>query len=166
LKKIGKIVSTHGLKGEVVLAHNVIASTNFKQWDCLMIELAPKSFIPFFIENIEATQEGECLCKLEEINSKEEAKSVLHKAVYNSINYDVKLMAQNEWADLIGYEMYADNKRVGVIEDILQVSMNMMFQVNSDHKEILIPAPEEFIESIDTKAKIIYMKLPDGLLDL
>ena len=79
---IGKVTGIHGLKGEVTFSHQLKRNTRFSQWDCLMVELNPGSFIPFFIESIKSIANDECICKLEEINNRDEAKLILNKFVY------------------------------------------------------------------------------------
>jgi ribosomal 30S subunit maturation factor RimM len=39
LTKIGKIQSTHGLKGELVVSHLLKDAAEMKDWEALMLEL-------------------------------------------------------------------------------------------------------------------------------
>lgn len=164
--KVGIIRSAHGLKGDVMITHQLDNSNDLTQWEALMIELNPGSFIPFFIEEIEMLNDEDILCKLEEINSREEAVTLNGKAVYTTIHHQVKAKKEDEWEALIGYEVMHNDIIIGKISALLNVSMNMLLQVERENKEILIPATEEFIMDIDPKKKVIRMQLPDGLLDL
>ena len=51
---------------------------------------------------------------------------------------------------------------IGEIEYVEDSTSNTIFCVDDK----LIPATEDFIEGIDPKERVIYMKLPEGLLDL
>lgn len=166
MQRIGKIVAAHGIKGDVIIAHEVVPPLQTATWDCLMIELNPNSYIPFFIESIEETTEGELICKLEEINAREETRSVLNKAVFTSINYTVKTESENGFGQYIGFTIYNGNTKAGVIDDILEGGAQLLFQVNYQEHNVLIPAVEVFITKIDVSKKIIHMNLPEGLLEL
>ncbi len=163
---IGKITGIHGLKGEITFSHQLKKNTKFTQWDCLMIELNPGSFIPFFIESIKSIATDECICKLEEINNRDEAKIILNKFVYASINYTVEANATNNLQQYLGYMVYDGDEKIGEIIEAIENKMNNMFLVNYNGKEVMVPSQHDFIASTDSKKKIIYMNLPEGLLDL
>lgn len=165
-EKIGVIRSAHGLKGDLMISHHLEEANDFNTWDALMIELNPGSYIPFFIEEIERLNDQDLLCKVEEINSREEAIGLNGKNVYTSPHYHVKLKKENSWEALIGYQVIHEGKNIGTIHSIVNLSMNMLFQIDLNGKEILVPATEEFILEMDPKKKIITMQLPDGLMEL
>lgn len=166
MQLIGKIIGSHGLKGEITLSHQLKKNTSFKDWDCLMIEIHPKSYIPFFIEEIRQISDDECLCKLEEINDRESTKQIVQCNAYTSINYTIQNRNIDNLKDWIGYQIIDNNKPLGVIEDVIDSKWNQMFILNIHNKEILIPSTPAFIESIDKSKKVINMNLPEGLLDL
>ncbi len=156
----------HGLKGEVTFSHQLKRTTRFSQWDCLMVELNPGSYIPFFIESIKSIANDECLCKLEEINNRDEAKTVLNKLIYSSINYTVESINTINLQQYVGYMVHDGDVVVGEIAEAIESKMNNMFLVNYNGKEVLLPSQHDLIESIDRKNKIIHMNIPEGLLDL
>ena len=45
-------------------------------------------------------------------------------------------------------------------------TMNTLFVVDRDASELLIPANDDFVISVDEENKIIKMDVPDGLLNL
>ncbi len=156
----------HGLKGEVTFSHQLKRTTRFSQWDCLMVELNPGSYIPFFIESIKSIANDECLCKLEEINNRDEAKTVLNKLIYSSINYTVESINTINLQQYVGYMVHDGDVVVGEIAEAIESKMNNMFLVHYNGKEVLLPSQHDLIESIDRKNKIIHMNIPEGLLDL
>ncbi|MBL7773965.1 MAG: 16S rRNA processing protein RimM [Chitinophagaceae bacterium] len=166
MQRIGKIVAAHGIKGDVLISHDVLPPLKLDQWDCMLIELNPGSFIPFFIESISETTETELLCKFEEIEHREATKTILNKTVYTSINYTIKTSHDEGFAQYLGYTIHQNNQNLGPINDILEGGAQLLFQLNHNNHEVLIPAIPEFILSTDPIKKIIYMQLPDGLLDL
>ena len=48
--KIGKFVGTFGLKGELVLKHNLGKKTSLKGLRAVFVEERKESFIPWFVE--------------------------------------------------------------------------------------------------------------------
>ena len=68
----------------------------------------------------------------------------------------------------IGFSVVDSEKgALGSIIAIDDATVNVLFVVAApDGKELLIPAQEAFVESIDEEARTIHMHLPDGLLDL
>jgi 16S rRNA processing protein RimM len=163
---IGKITGIHGLKGEVTFSHHLKKNTRFNTWDCLMIELNPGSYIPFFIETIRNIATDECICKLQEINTRDEAKLILNKLIYASKNYQIESIKTNNLQQYIGYKVWNGEDEIGEIIEAIENNINNMFLVHYKGKEVLLPSQHDLIESIDVKSKIIFMKLPEGLLEL
>ena len=55
---------------------------------------------------------------------------------------------------------------LGSIEDVLQFPQQRIFQVKKGFKEILIPAVADFIIKIDHTNRAVFVKTPEGLVDL
>lgn len=166
MQRIGKITGIHGLGGEIVLHHQLKRNTRFDQWDCLMVELNPGSYIPFFIQDIRSTMPDECICKLEEINNREEAKLVLNKPVYSSINYSVDTVVNHTLQQYKGFVVYDGDLEVGPVLDTIVSTLNPMFVVLYQGREVLLPSSHELIRQVQQAERKIIMDLPEGLLDL
>ncbi|MBK7763534.1 MAG: 16S rRNA processing protein RimM [Bacteroidetes bacterium] len=166
MQQIGKITGAHGVHGEISFIHQLQTKTRFNQWDCLMVELNPGSFIPFFIESIKSIADDECICKLEEIHSREEAKVLGGKNIYASPNYNIQLKVENNLSKYKGYIIYSNEQKIGEVIDTVEGNMNDMFLVDYQGKEILLPAQKELMLTINTNNKTIDMHIPEGLLDL
>jgi len=166
MELIGKIIGIHGLKGEITFSHHLKKNTRFNTWDCLMIEINPNSYIPFFIEDIKSSSATECICKFEEINSREDAKSILNKLIYSSINYTIESIKTINLQQYLGYHIYDGDQLIGEIIEAIENKMNNMFLVNYQGKEVLLPSQHDLIKAIDTKNRTIQMIIPEGLLDL
>ncbi len=67
--------------------------------------------------------------------------------------------------DLIGFKVTADGVE-GELTDFYDNKNNPLFAMMLDGREVLVPAAEEFIVSIDFEARHIVFSLPEGLLDL
>ena len=61
----------------------------------------------------------------------------------------------------------SSDKTVGEIYSVDDSTINTLFElVTANGDDILIPASDELITSVDTEHRQITMQLPEGLLDL
>src|SRR5688572_17732255 len=79
---IGKLVAIHGLKGELLLKHELGKKTSLKGLQAIFIEEKKNSFIPWFIETTKIRSGNEVYIKLEGIDSREAAAKLSQKIVW------------------------------------------------------------------------------------
>lgn len=163
---IGKIAATHGLTGEIVVKHALGKKTDFKGLQTIFIEEKKGAFLPYFVESATAKNDAEVFIKLEGFNTKESAKRLTQKEVWLLKTDFDKYAAKSSPISLLGFMMINEGKQIGevieVIEQPLQVFCKIMYKGN----EALIPIHQESLQKIDQKQKLVYVKLPDGLLDI
>lgn len=165
--EIGKIVSVHGVKGEVCIAHNIINQLPNDDLDVLMLELMPQSFIPFFIEKIRKANEGEWICKLEEVDTREDAKELLHKKVYLYHSEGIETKTGSEWEQYVDYTIFDVEKGlIGRILSIESMGAQALASIMYHEHEVQIPMHKDLIQEIKPDTKTLVMNLPHGLLDL
>ena len=68
--------------------------------------------------------------------------------------------------DLVGFDIVSGEETIGRIDGFDDSTDNLLFTVDRDGAEILIPASADFIDEVDTDNNKIYMTLPEGLLNL
>ena len=75
---------------------------------------------------------------------------------------------QFSWNEIVGFSLIdADTQQpVGEITAIDDSTINILFHVERDGEEILIPASDELIQSVSMDQREIEITLPDGILDL
>ena len=69
------------------------------------------------------------------------------------------------WQYFIGFRVL--DKQHGDLGEITAVddsTMNILFCIEKDGEELLLPAHEEFIRNIDKKKREILVQIPEGLL--
>ena len=76
MKEIGKIVSVHGVEGDIVISHLITNINSVKNLSVLMLEVWKESYIPFFIDQVKSVSHDDMIIKFEEIHSREEAKKI------------------------------------------------------------------------------------------
>ena len=159
---IGKIVNTHGLKGEV----RILSSFKYKD----------RVFIP----SMKVYIGHDKVC--EEINSYRHHKifDMITMCGYNNINEilkykgeyifvnkdDIKLN-ENEYLDedIIGLNVIVDDKNKGVVRRIDDHNGNQILVVKNDDKNYLIPYNFDIIISVDLIKKELVVKNIAGLFN-
>lgn len=160
LIKIGKIVNTHGIKGELRLL------SKFPYKDKVFIKNTPiyvnkdnKEII-----NTYRRHKNFDMITLEGYNNINEVLKYKGKYVYIS-EEDIAL-EDNEYLDedIIGLNVICENINKGTVVDIERYDKTTLLVIKNNDKEYLVPYNENIIEKIDIQNKIIYIKNIIGLL--
>lgn len=165
LIKIGRFNKPHGIHGELsfTFTDDIFDRTGCPYLVCEMDGI----FVPFFIEEYRFRNDTSVLIKLEDIASEEKARRFINKEVF----FPKKYMDEEQGAApadyFIGFRIvdteYGD---LGTVTGINDTTVNILFVVDHQEKELLIPANEDLITELDEKSRIIRMNIPDGLLQL
>jgi 16S rRNA processing protein RimM len=67
---IGKLVATFGVKGEMILKHNLGKKTALKGLDVFFMEELPGSFLPYFLQQAKIKSESEIYVQIEGVDSR------------------------------------------------------------------------------------------------
>jgi 16S rRNA processing protein RimM len=164
--KIGKFVGTFGLKGELVLKHNLGKKTSLKGLKAVFIEERKESFIPWFIESTKIKNEEEIYIKLEGINIREQANKLTQKEVWLPEEEFKKFSAKSSPINLLGYDIVEGEQVLGKILEVIEQPHQILCRIEFNKKEALIPLHEETIQKIDRKKQQVTVSLPPGLLEI
>ena len=164
--KIGKFVTTFGLKGELVLKHNLGKKTSLKGLKAVFIEEKKESFIPWFVESTKIKNDEETYLKLEGVNVKEQAVRLTQKEVWLPEEDFKKFSAKSSPINLLGFEMIEEDKVLGKIVEVIEQPHQLLCRVDISGKEAYIPLHEETIVRIDRKNARVTVALPPGLLEI
>ncbi|MBK9328679.1 MAG: 16S rRNA processing protein RimM [Sphingobacteriales bacterium] len=162
LIRIGKVLKTHGYKGNLKIYIDEFYMDDFEELSIIFI-----NNLPYFITSKDINSESQAIILLEEIDSKEKAHPLQGKDIFAKDDDLTEILDEEEYAHLAGYELTDRTAgTIGTIEKIVELPFQFMAQIFRDKKEILIPLNDDFILKIDEKKKIVEMKLPDGFLDV
>ena len=162
---IGKIVNTHGIKGEIKL----FSLTDFKNE---RYHKQNKTYIDFNGEKVFVKiksfrpHKGFDLIVfegLEDINLVEKYKGSL---LYTE-NKKVEILLENEFhlSDLIGLDVYQNSKMVGKVESIRNYPQGDYLEIRTLNSDIkLVPFIKEFVFEVNLKTKSISIVEMEGLL--
>jgi 16S rRNA processing protein RimM len=164
--KAGKLVAVHGLKGELILKHELGKKTSLKDLKAIFIEERKESFLPWFIETAKARSENEILLKLETINTREAAAKLSQKEVWMTEEDFKKFSAKSAPANLLGYTIINNKESLSQILEVIEQPHQILCRIKVNNKEVLIPINENFLKKIDHKKKEVVVELPEGLLDV
>lgn len=164
--KLGQIQKTHGVDGQMVLKLEHVQIDNIKkmEWVFFIIEGLP---VPFFVlEWSERAPDG-VLLSIEDITTVELAKRYKGTTIYIDKKSISKQSHTMEIEATIGFKLIETIAgEIGVLEEIMDLNSNRLMRCMQGKKETLIPLQDEFITKIDGRKKIVYLALPEGLLDL
>lgn len=166
--KVGKIVNTHSLKGEVkVISSTDFEEERFKKGSKLLITRGNQLIREVIVESYR-NHKNFLLVKFEGIDSVEEAEKL--KNLQIKIDSDeVGELEENEFYfhEIIGCQVFDENDRnLGEIIDILTPGANDVWVIKGEKgKEILIPYIEDVVKQIDIINKKVNIEVMEGLID-
>lgn len=163
---IGKLVAVHGLKGELVLKHELGKKTSLKGLNAIFIEEKKDSFIPWFIESAKIKSEEEVYLKLEGVDTRETAQKLSQKKIWVTEADHKKFAAKSSPATLLGYSVINKGSTLGAILEVIEQPHQLLCRLEIKGKEVLIPLHEDSLQKIDHKKKEVLVDLPEGLLDI
>jgi len=166
---LGTITKTHGIKGRVVLKLDRLSSDDILKMELVFIEIDGLP-VPFFIQEFEEKTADTLILAFEDIVTEESAIGLIDSKLYIKKN-DVRLNNTpneiNQLFNLKGYTVIdIEIGELGILQDILDIEMNPLLKIVIKKKEILLPVQNEFITTIDSKNKILFVNTPAGLIDL
>jgi 16S rRNA processing protein RimM len=164
--KIGKLAASTGLKGQLVLQHNLGKKTTLKEVTAVFIEEQKDSFIPYFIENAKAKSNTEVIIKLEGIDQVEAARKLTPKEIWLQTDDFKKMAAKSSPIALLGFNLINEGKDLGEILEVIEQPHQVLCAISYKGKEALIPVHEDSLEKVDTKNRKVFVTLPHGLLEI
>jgi 16S rRNA processing protein RimM len=163
---IGKIVSTHGIKGQLKVISYADSIDLFAPGQRLAVGREGEVLAAFRIA-FARPHKRVIRLSLEGIESTEEAEAWIGCQLY----IDKASLPQLEegsyyWQQIMGLEAFTlDDRRLGRVEAILPTGSNDVYVVRDGRKELLIPAIDSVVVDIDLEQKILRVDLPEGLED-
>ena len=165
IRQIGKIINTHGLKGDLKIElmtddhdlfrelKKIIILDNKKRKEIAIAESRP--FKTFW------------LFKLEGVNDLNQAEIFKGKEIFIEES-KLRPLDEDEFYidDLMGSEVFSTkNELLGKITDYFLAGEQGVCEVSKDGSSFLFPATKEVLKKIDTDQKKVQIELLEGLRD-
>ncbi len=159
---IGKIVNTHGIKGELrIISHFKFKSQVFKKGNKLYIGKEKNEEII----NTYRVHKNFDMVTFDNYNNINDVLKYKNNKVY--INRDEFNFNEYLDEDLIGMSCYIKDENIGIIEKIEYVKDNKSLIVikNNKNQKKYIPNNKSFIENVDVLNNKVYIKYIEGLIE-
>lgn len=163
---IGYITKTKGLKGEVQVYFEYPEPEDL-ELKSVFVELNGK-LVPYFISSYKLHSNQTGYFYFDDIDTIEKAEKLVRKKVYqpNSIKPE---RDKDEFliTDLIGF--IAHDERFGELGEIIEIHeypQQFVAVVPYKFREIMFPLNDDFIREIDEEEGVVYLTLPEGLIDV
>jgi len=165
--KVGKISKPYGLRGEVNVLLEPEAGNYIEPDHPLFIDIDGQR-VPFFVEEVELLSMNQAIIKFEFIGSLDEARTVAGCGLYFDPSHVPEPVEKaNDLNSVVGFLAYdRDLGELGKVSAYIPHSMNPVFVIDHQGKELLVPAVEDFIDRIDSQNQLLYFILPEGLTSL
>ncbi len=163
---LGKITKVHGHEGVVNIRLERNISDKIPEMESVFIETDGRP-VPFFIDFAEQPDPSSLRLQFEGYDSGDRVREFIGCKVYMTEPApQFKLPADP--ASLINYKVFSENKStLGIIKEIIENPSQLLLNVLSPSGQLfLLPLHDDLIKEIDTKNHIIYMVIPEGLMDI
>ena len=163
---MGRVAKTHGIKGEITIKLDVDDPSAYHDMKYFLLEIN-KILTPFFVEKI-VNSGDKFFVTIQDIRTVEAASALTGKEVYLPLEMLPKLSGkQFYYHEIKGFTLVdAEKGELGPINEVIEYPTQAIIQVFKDQKEILIPILDQVIQKVDRKAKKLYVKAPEGLIDM
>ena len=124
-----------------------------------------QELIPFFFAERGKLNGKKLIIKLEDVAPEEAARYVGCQAY---LPQEMLPAPKEGFYDkaIIGFQAFSNEQQIGTITEVVENAAQNLFVIEQGEKEYLVPAVEAFIQKIEHTEKIVYLELPEGLLDL
>ena len=150
----GQIVTTHGVRGEMKVLPWADGPEFLMDFSRVLIDNVEYKVVSCRI------QKSCNLLKLAGIDTVEQAQTLRDKVIqiYREDAPKDLIFA----AELMGMEVYCQEKLIGKISDVLDYPGNKVYVVEGEHS-YMIPAVKQFILSTDVEKNVMHVHLIEGM---
>lgn len=164
---LGKIVSRHGYKGDLLVKLDTDDPGEYENMESVFVSLG-NSLVPFFISKCRLHKSNLLRVTFEDVTTEEAASRLLGSELYLPLDLLPKLTGNRfYYHEVIGFrlqdEAFGD---AGVIHAVNDQAAQALFVAEKDGKELLIPISDDFITRVDRENRTIHIRTPEGLLNL
>lgn len=163
--EIGKIVGTHGLKGELKIRSNSdFADERFKKDNEIIINYQNQDLI--FTILTSRVHKGNYLLAFKGNQDINLVEKYIGSLVYGY--KDEELLDDDEYFydDLIGMQVIStEGKKIGAVKSIFDNTRHDILNVDYNGKNVAIPYVDAFIKEVDLEKNVIIVELIKGLID-
>ena len=171
LIEVGTVQKPHGLNGELTASVNDPVFDEVDSCPYLVCEVEG-IFVPFFIKSYRFRTDTTILLTFDGIDTQEKASQFCGLKLYfdrrcftpeEADDYDAEAEEDDSF---VGYTVI--DSQMGTLGEIIAIddqTVNVLFIVDYQGSELMIPAADDLVEAIDDEKRTITMNLPQGLIN-
>lgn len=159
--RLGTIVKTRGLKGEVLVLCDFPLPNNFKLGKFIFIE-KEGILIPFKVLKYRLVNDYSFSISVAYFNSIDDAKKFISCKVFveKEMFKQNNILGPDEYSDYVIEDKTLNFK--GIVKKIINIKNNPIAEILTEGKIILVPFRREFIINVNDEEKRIEIKFPDS----
>ena len=164
--EVGKIVNTHGIKGEVKIKSNSdFTDKRFQPGEIVEIARKDKAPLEFKIASYRM-HKGLHMLTFEGINNINDIEYLKGETLLQERDHEEIELGEHEYyySDIIGWTVFNEDTPIGRVIEIFETGANDVWVVKGD-KEYLIPYIADVVKEIDVEGRRIQITPMEGLLD-
>jgi len=165
LLEVGKIINTHGLRGEVKIVTWTDSPEVFEELKFVIAKTRGQE-TRLDIKNVKY-QKNNIIVAFSQLTAIEEAEK-LKNAVLLVPREELGELPEGVYyiADLVGCEVFDKNGKIGDLVDVFSTGSNDVYDIKRDGKKnLLVPIIDGVLQSVEIEDKKIIIEIPKGLED-
>ncbi len=165
---LGRITKVIGFKGEVAVFIDSDEPEKYAALDSVFLEING-NLIPYFVEKLSMrNKNNQFTIKFQDVDEIDEAARLQGCEMYLPEQALPPLQGDAFYFhEVSGWEVNDEQKgSIGHILQVLDYPGNPLFEIQFQNKTLLIPIQDQFIKKLDRENKCIYIKAPEGLIDM
>ena len=164
---LGYVKKTNGVQGAVELSLDVDDPKRYKKKEQVLL-MIKNNLAPFFIEQF-TIRPKTVLVKFKGVNSANESELLVGTSVYMPLTELPELKGKKKfyYHEVIGFDAIDIRLgKIGVIKDVVDVSIHPVIQIMAGDKEVLVPLVDEFLVEVNRSNRELVLDTPEGLVDM
>ncbi len=168
MEKVAKISRLYGSDGKAVINLLSTFPEEFSLSEPIFIKVDALS-VPLYFDEFERRGRSGAVVKFADIDNERRIMEFMGSDLLLPESAEESIDDEFFMEDLVGFSVEIIEQEgiiCGTLSDYIHSESNPLFEVTIEDREVLIPAAEEFIHSIDFDGSTIRFILPEGLLHL
>jgi len=163
---LGLVTRTHGYEGKLQLFLDVDSPSDYENLKMVFVNVR-ECLVPYFIESA-VLKNNKLVVRFQDVDNEEKALALVNKELYLPLSALPKLSGNKFYFhEVIGFQVWDKTfGEIGTITEILDYPGQALMQIFHGEKEVLIPVNDPVIVKVDRAAKKIFIKAPEGLIDM
>lgn len=161
--EVGKIINTHGLRGDVKVTAWTDLPEDFEDIEKVYIKRHGENEV-LTVSKVKY-QKNNLIVKFKEINDINDAEKYKGQILFADRD-DLWELEDGVYyiADLIGLDVYDENGKIGVIADVFNTGANDIYDVKREGKKnLLLPVIDDVVKEIDLESGKVTVHVMEGL---